>query len=343
MLLLWSVLLFLTGGLAVFLFLAQDLPFAEEYHRYNRVRKDAAALGHVVVYSRHHVRHDGSLRSVQPRPAWKTLVEPAAPPAAEALRVVFVHGFDVGLTQSIAEGNHLARLLRQWTEQKGAGPALEFHTFSWRSDFGPAEHLRALKAAAAQSGALAEYLARLAQPPAGGGPAPRVVVITHGLGALLALEALQKTGEGAPPLEALVMVQPAVRRIDLSRGTYEVVTGDAVSNVDYTGQYFGVLGRARLALATCSSTDTEVAQFFAPEPELSDEIPRSPKSTVALGTPYYSSTEAEVFPPNFRLIDLSPGRYLDMVMPAHGSLFDGGGRRAFWSLWQRVLRQAEGS
>ena len=342
MILLWSVLLFLTGGLAVFLVFARDLPFAEEYHRYNRVRKDAAALGHVVVYSRHNVRHDGSLRSAQPRPAWKPLLEPASPAPAGALRVVFVHGFDVGLTQSIAEGNHLARLLRQWTEQKDGTTALEFHTFSWRADFGPAEHLRAIKAAAAQSGALAGYLDHLARP-ADGGPAPRVVVITHGLGALLALEALQKAGEGVPPLEALVMVQPAVRRIDLSKGTYEVVTGEAVSTVDYAGQYFDVLARVRLVLATCSSTDTEVAQFFAPEPELSDEIPRSPKSTVALGTPYYSSTEAEVFPPNFRLIDLSPGRYLDMVMPSHGSLFDGGGRRALWSLWQRVLRQAEGN
>lgn len=340
MLLLWSVLLFLTGGLAVFLFFSRDVPFVEEYHRFHRVKAEAAALGNHVVYSRHNVNHDGTLRAAHPRHPWKTLVEAGAPVSAAALKVVYVHGFDVGFTQSIAEGNHLARLLRPWTAQKLPDRALEFHTFSWRADFGPAEHLRAIKAATAQAGALAGFLRQVARPEPGG-PAPQVVVLTHGLGAQLVLEALlvREPEAEVPPLEALLLVQPAVRRIDLSKGTYEVPGREAISIVGYTGRYFGALDRVKGVLATCSSADSAVAEFFAPEPELADQTAGA-KSAVALGTPYYSSTETEVFPPNFRLIDLSPGRYLDMVLPSHGSLFDGGGRRALWSLWQRVLRQA---
>ncbi len=339
MLLLWSVLLFLTGGLAVFLFFSRDVPFVEEYHRFNRVKAEATALGNHVVYSRHNVNHDGTLRAAHPRQPWKTLVEAGAPPAAAALKVVYVHGFEVGLTQSIAEGNHLARLLRQWTAQQQPGRSVEFHTFSWRADFGPAEHLRAIRSATAQAGALADFLRHIARPEPGD-PAPHVVVLTHGLGAQLVLEALlrREPETEVPVLEALLLVQPAVRRIDLSKGTYEVQGGEAISIVGYTGRYFGALARVRTVLATCSSADPAVAEFFTPEPELAEQS-GSPKSAVALGTPYYSSTEAEVFPPNFRLIDLSPGRYLDMVLPSHGSLFDGGGRRALWSLWQRVLRQ----
>jgi hypothetical protein len=30
-----------------------------------------------------------------------------------------------------------------------------------------------------------------------------------------------------------------------------------------------------------------------------------------------------------------------MVLPGHGAVFDSGGRRALWSLWQRVLRQTD--
>lgn len=340
MLLLWSVLLFLTGGLAVFLYFAKDVPFVEEYHRFNRVKAEAIALGNHVVYSRHNVSHDGTLRAAHPRQPWKILVEAETTPAAAALKVVYVHGFDVGFTQSIAEGNYLARLLRQWTAQKLPERPLEFHTFSWRADFGPAEHLRAIKSATAQAGALADFLRQVARTEPGV-PAPPVVVLTHGLGAQLVLEALlrREPETEVPPLEALLLVQPAVRRIDLSKGTYEVPGREAISIVAYTGRYFGALDRVKTVLATCSSADTAVTEFFISEPELAEQAGGS-KSTVALGTPYYSSTEAEVFPPNFRLIDLSPGRYLDMVLPSHGSLFDGGGRRALWSLWQRVLRQA---
>jgi pimeloyl-ACP methyl ester carboxylesterase len=343
MLVLWSVLLFLTGGLAVFMFFAQDLPFAEEYHRFNRVKKEAATAGNAVVYTRHNVKPDGTLRSAQPRQPWKTLVEPAVSPAEGALRVVYVHGFDTGFTESIAQGSYLARLLRQWTDRKPGGAALDFRTFSWRADFGPGEYATGLRAATAQAGALAAYLKSLA--PAASGPAASpLVILAHGLGGQLALEALQRLERegGVPPIEALILIQPAVRRIDVSKGTYETITGDAVSVVDYTGQYFEVIGRVRTVLATCSSTDASVAQFFSTDLNMPEDVPDSPKSYAALGCPYFSSTEAEVFPPNFRLIDLSPGRYLDMVIPGHHSIFDGSGRRALWSLWQRVLRQVEG-
>lgn len=343
MLLFWSVLLFLTGGLAVFLFLAQDVPFAEEYHRFNRVKKEAATAGNAVVYTRHNVRHDGTLRNAQPRQPWKTLVEPAVSPAEGALRVIYVHGFDTGFTESIAQGSYLARLLRQWTDRKQGGPALDFRTFSWRADFGPGEYATGLRAATAQAGALAAYLKSLA-PVTSGSAAMPLVILAHGLGGQLALEALQRLERegGVPPIEALVLLQPAVRRIDVSKGTYETITGDAVSVVDYTGQYFEVIGRVRTVLATSSSTDASVAQFFSTDLNMPEDVPDSPKSYAALGCPYFSSTEAEVFPPNFRLIDLSPGRYLDMVIPGHHSIFDGSGRRALWSLWQRVLRQVEG-
>jgi hypothetical protein len=338
---LWLALLLLTGGVAAFVFFAEEVPFAEEYHRFNRVKKEAVAAGNAVVYSRHAVGHDGLPRRTLSRQQWKTLVElpPSAAPAD--LHVVFVHGFDVGLTQSVTEGSYLARLLRQWVDRKQGDRALEFSTFSWRSDFGPGERSTGVKAATAQSAALADYLRALAAPK-GGGKAPRIVVLTHGLGAQLALEALQRgqAADGAPLLEALVMVQPAVRRIDVAKGTYEVITGDAVSSVDYTGQYFDVITKsARTVLATSSSADAVVGQFFANDLDMPEDVPESPKSYAALGYPYFSSTEAEVFPPNFRLIELSPGRYLDMVMPSHDALFDAGGRRALWSLWQRVLRQ----
>jgi len=341
MLALWSVLLLLTGGVGVLLFFAQDAPFAEEYHRFNRVKREAVAAGNAVVYSRHNVKHDGTLRSAQPRQPWKTIVDPAEPPADGVLRVVYVHGFDTGFTDSISQGNHLARLLRQWSDRRQTGLALDFRTFSWRSDFGPGEYAIGLRAATAQAAALAAFLKDLKPSGPSDATSPRLVILSHGLGGQLTLEALQRLERegGVPPIEALVMIQPAVRRIDVSKGTYETITGEAVSTVDYTGQYFEVIGRVRTVLATCSSTDASVARFFAHDLNIPEDVPDSPKSYAALGYPYFSSTEAEVFPPNFRLIDLSPGRYLDMVIPGHHSIFDGSGRRALWSLWQRVLRQ----
>jgi Alpha/beta hydrolase of unknown function (DUF900) len=315
-----------------------DIAVTEENYRFESARTEAVKAGNHVVYSRHLVNNSG-------RPTWDAALShwkqlPGVTPSGAPLQVVFVHGYNATFAQSIAQGSYLSRLVRQWTAQKAPGLAVDFHTFSWRADFGPDGFLTAELAAKAQSASLADFLRTIARPHAGQ-PAPKLIVITHSLGARLLLEALAKGGKepGAPVPAGLLLVQPAVARTAVSRGTYETITGEAVTSTRYYGMFYDVLSPVGLVFATCSSADGVLGEHYFNSPEIAG-APASPKLNSALGQPYYSNTEAEVFPDSFRLVDLSPGRYLDMALPAHDSLFDASGRRAFWSLWNRLLRQA---
>ena len=310
-----------------------DIAVTEEIYRFARARADAVKAHNQIAYSRHTVDNAGRLLNGAKRDAWKILEDTAHPPASgPALQVVFLHDQDITLAESINRGNYLSQLIRQWTTRKQPGLPVEFHTFSWRADFGPEEFANARLAAHVQSASLASYLQSIGRPNA------PLVLVAHGLGAQLVLDALnlRRVNHVMPPVRAVLLVQPAVHRIDLSRGTYEVTDGDDVKVVRYDGAYFHDLAAANSVLATCSNIDGVLSQEFPGE---TGDPARAPKRDIALGIPYSSTTEAEVFPENFRLIDLSPGNHIDMALPGHDSLYDASGRRALWAMWQSVLRQ----
>lgn len=335
----WIVLILGAGIVATRYFSREpDIVLAEETYRFEQAQQDAMPAGNHVVYSRHTVTNTGRPNRDATRHPWKTL--PSGLTVNAPLQVVFVHGYNTLFAESIVRGNYLARLVRQWQAQQSPGAALDFHTFSWRADFGPDNFHTAELAAVVQSGSLVDFLKSLGRT-AAGAPAPRIVVIAHSLGARLVLEALARHGADAdfPELAAVLLVQPAVARTSVSRGTYEILQGDNVSIQHYDGQFFPTLGKARMVIATCTATDAVLSQHYYSSTELTDAAVAA-KLNTALGQPYYSSTEAEQFPANFRLIDFSPGRYLDMALPSHESLFDSSGRRALWSLWNRLLRPA---
>ncbi len=334
----WVILLVAAGLFASRFLREPDIAVAEETYRFNLAQEEAVKTGNHVVYSRHTVSNSGLPTRDAARHPWKSLLSGATNGAP--LQVVYVHGYNTTFAESIAQGNYLSRLLRQWTAQKYPATALDFHTFSWRADFGPDKFPTAELAAKAQSASLGAFLKTLRQPASAGGPPPKIILITHSLGARLVLETLSHQGHDAdfPVISALLLVEPAMLRTSLSRGTYETFKGDNIMSVRYDGEFFTALDSVPFALATCSSTDDALTQIFNPTPEAT-EGPATPKLNAPLGLPYYSATEAEVFPDNFRLIDLSPGRYIDMALPSHDSLFNASGRRALWTLWSRLLRQ----
>ena len=191
-----------------------------------------------------------------------------------------------------------------------------------------------MAAAHAQSASLFDYLQSI------GRPNTPVILLAHGLGAQLVLEAMHVRWERRinPRINAVLLVQPAVHRIDVSRGTFEQTVNDELKVIRYEGKYFPDLFAANFVLATCSATDGVLSQEF-PEMPVGPGLASSAKRDAALGVPYHSNTEAEAFPRNFYLLDLSPGHHVDMSLPGHDSLYDTSGRRALWTIWQRVLRQ----
>ncbi|MBI3886099.1 MAG: hypothetical protein HY302_10265 [Opitutae bacterium] len=329
----WGLLVAGAGFALVRLSRPPEIAVTEELYRFNRARAEAVKAHNQVAYSRHTVDNAGRLLAGARRDGWR-IIEETAPAVAggPALQVVFVHDQDVTLAESINRGNYLSQLVRQWTRRQKPGLPVEFHTFSWRADFGPEEFASARLAAHVQSASLASYLQAIGRPNA------PLVILAHGLGAQLVLDALhaRRLNRVMPRVRAVLLVQPAVPRIDLARGTYEVTAGDEVKAVRYEGPHFLDLGAAHSVLATCSRTDGVLSQEFPGE---TGEAPRAPKRGAALGLPYASPTEAELFPENFRLVDLSPGKHLDMALPGHDSLYDASGRRALWAMWQSVLRQ----
>lgn len=331
----WTILILGAGLVAWQLSRPPEIAAAEEIYRFNRARNEAIRAGNQVAYSRHTVDNAGRPVSGKKLAAWKIIPETAfAPPTAPALQVVFVHDQDVTLAESISRGNYLAPLLRQWTLLRHAELPVEFHTFSWRADFGLEEFASARLAAHSQAASLNDYLHAISRPNA------PVVLVAHGLGAQLVLDTLRVRREhrNMPLIRAVVLVQPAVHRLDLSRGTYELIANEEPQIVRYEGKYFPALAATTLVLATCSATDGVLSQEFPEAPAGSDSA-RAAKRDAALGLPYQSATETEVFPENFHLLDLSPSHHLDMALPGHDSLYDTSGRRALWTLWQSVLRQ----
>lgn len=310
-----------------------DIVSAEELYRFTRARQEAVKAQNQIAYSRQTVDNAGRLLAGAKRDEWKIVAETAlAPFTGPALQVVFLHDQDLPFAESINRGNYLSRLIRQWTATKQADLPVEFHTFSWRADFGPDEFANARLAAHVQAASLASYLQTIGRPNA------PLVVIAHGLGAQLVLDVLHQRRENRvnPPIKAVLLIQPAVHRINVGRGSYEVTSGEDVKSVRYDGTYFYDFAAAESVFATCSQADSALRESF---PENAGAETLAPKRDIALGLPYLSATEAEILPDNFRLIDLSPGRHLDMAFNHHDGLYDASGRRAMWALWQNVLRK----
>lgn len=310
-----------------------DIAATEEVYRYNRARAEAVKARNQVAYSRHTVDNAGRLVAGAKRDEWKIVEETAHQPSKEsALQVVFLHDQDVPFAEAINRGNYLSRLVRQWTATKNPDLAVEFHTFSWRADFGPDEFASARLAAHVQAVSLSRYLQSIGRPNA------PLVLIGHGLGAQVVLDALnhRRGNRIMPPARMVLLIQPAVHRINIGRGTYTVAQGVDESVIRYDGTHYYDLAAAENVIATCSQADSSLRESF---PENMGAETQAPKRDIALGLPYASSTEAEIFPANFRLLDFSPGKHLDMAFTSHDSLYDASGRRAMWAVWQNVLRK----
>ncbi len=201
--------------------------------------------------------------------------------------VVYVHGFNTSLTQAVRSGNFLARALRS-TIPAGAG-GLAFYTFTWRGDFGPARFSESEKSAYRSGAALADFLQTVLN--SRSTPAPRIVVLTHSLGARLALVAVDQLWRRAPRLwfDDLVMVQPAIPVGDLYVGEVVMTVGEqgvySVSHSSHRGTYVEALGAANRVLVTTSARDEVLntvyfLRFNPPTPGYGS----NPLLSAALGT-----------------------------------------------------------
>lgn len=123
-LIVWGALLFAAGLIVNHTLRETDIVVDEETFRFEQAQQDAVPAGDHVVYSRHTVDNTGRPRWTARLQPWKTL--PSSPVAGAPLQVVFVHGENTTFAESIARGNYLARLVRQWTTPAATGATQSF-------------------------------------------------------------------------------------------------------------------------------------------------------------------------------------------------------------------------
>lgn len=191
--------------------------------------------------------------------------------------IIFVHGFDTSLSDAIAKGNAILEALRTSGRTSGkrdlSEQELKFFTFCWRGDLGPTKELPIAFAAAevaAQNSALSlsSFIKKLQILY----PSAKMILMSHSLGARVALEALQNLYKERQSawIDCLLMVQPAVRWCEVYEGDFltpedpslPTLGGKARVVEPFTGQYSICINAAYEVVVTQSSRDWVLSRHF---------------------------------------------------------------------------------
>ncbi len=216
---------------------------------------------------------------------------------------------------------------------------MAFFTFCWRGDFKETSFSLAEATAGLSAPSLTSFLLDL-QTRLSSIHSRRedysIILISHSLGARVVLEALRNLGEthSEPLADCLLMLQPAVAVNEIAKGKYQLFKlrhspGDPaywgkerIGLYPTRASYFESFQAVREATVTASSADWALRLFglyelfydlplegwFTP----TDRIARFPPVQTALG---FTTVQLEIanrkgtlqYPPNCRLLDLSPG------------------------------------
>jgi pimeloyl-ACP methyl ester carboxylesterase len=252
--------------------------------------------------------------------------------------VVFVHGYNTHFAASIANGNELWKMVKL-SIGDDASSGIRFFTFCWHGDLGPLYFTEANESAVKTAPILGEFLRRIANAPRFG-PCYKLIVVTHSLGALVALEALHGIQDtaGMPLVDTLLMIQPAVAIEEFGRGQVEqvyrpparVVEQSGLEFVDLgscynDGKYFETVTKATTqTFATASIADGVLGHAF----DFWDKglwgyrVHTYPTNRIALGAVWDYQRKGWAFPSNLKVLPLSPREHLPARIRAHGDLFD---------------------
>jgi pimeloyl-ACP methyl ester carboxylesterase len=265
---------------------------------------------------------------------------PAVPLGDAAVCVVFVHGYNVPFASGVTEGNELCDELARQLGADGF-QTIRFFSFCWRGDNGVLNFDESNASALRTAPALARFLTGLAQDPPPAGPR-RLIVVTHSLGALLALEALRTaaTSPDGPLVDTLLLVQPAVKVDLLGRATIKQIVsvpprGRTDPNIpefvvlpeyENNGVYFDTIARAtRQTLVTASSQDSVLSWVFDgiwAKGVQGARVSTWPISRFALGTLVKDRAKGWTFPGNLEVFDLTPSRAQPTGVHGHSDVFD---------------------
>ena len=138
--------------------------------------------------------------------------------------LIFVHGFNNDLVQAVGLGDGLLSNLHCAASRDTSEDPLRkvnFFTFCWRGDFYP-DFRMAEDAADRLAPCFANFLSELHQQSLSSAHPVQAVLITHSLGARIALQALRSlsTNKTTPWIDCLLMIQPAISLGLVTKGTY---------------------------------------------------------------------------------------------------------------------------
>jgi len=308
----------------------------------------------VVIDGRRAVDPSGARSLVEPLWAVNTIPGSPAPrtphelalPAKSKVVVIFLHGYNVTAAESLAEGVALWQHIRKSNENLRLKlPALPetdsitFLEFLWRGDFGRLWFSEARQAAEITSRAFADFLRTVLRNARGA----RTVILTHSLGAEVALEALRAMENSEPVIDNLILVQAAIPAYSVYRwtvsyqqipiGPREQMRPEQVDQC--TGRYADAIRMARQLVYTVSAEDEVLGNEWEFGPfQLNEkvipfpwrcELPVMPTAggtvlrVTALGRPFDTSDRSEMLsppkipdpmerqrPPGYRPIPLLP-------------------------------------
>jgi Alpha/beta hydrolase of unknown function (DUF900) len=137
-----------------------------------------------------------------------------------SVAVVFVHGYNTSLSEAVEDGNKLWFYLRSAANEEArsrmpAASRLEkatFFTFCWHGDFGTLNYPLSVGVAEVSGSSLASFLKEMHSQALRRHQSPRLIVITHSLGASVALEAFKSltTEQTNGWVTCTLLVQPAI-------------------------------------------------------------------------------------------------------------------------------------
>src|SRR6266404_2963787 len=312
----------------------------EEATRFEAAIREATQIGNTVVSARELSGNAYVLRVLSAKES-KASSPAAIPdfPGAASTNVVLVHGYNTSFANAVANGNELWEAIRL-SLGSDISKTVRFFTFCWRGDFGALRFTKSNESAKKTAPVFGSFLKQIASisPLAN---QSKLIVVTHSLGALVALESLRQMQDKPmmPLVDILLMVQPAVQIDDLgranirssaivfqSRGKGPVAFSEP-REVDLppyanNGVYFDTITKAtRDTFATASGTDGVLGFAFSAwaTKVIGYQITTYPTTRTALGSPLHGGWE---FPPNLHPVDLSPRKHLGASIRTHGDLFD---------------------
>jgi hypothetical protein len=251
------------------------------------LRQKTEQIGNQVVECRFLVNGFGSLIPGAQPGTWRDVVTlpeygSSTVPCASVI-IIFIHGFNTSLGDAVMASNAIVEGLRSSGSMIGKRDLikqeLKFFTFCWRGDLGP-WHGHGPKKIPGIAFAAAEIAARNSAPSLSAFvkklqclyPCAKMILMSHSLGALVALEVLQNLYKERPStwIDSLLMVQPAVRWCEVYEGDFLVPedasaptqAGKAYTKEHYVGQYSICINAAHEVVVTQSSLDRVLSGNF---------------------------------------------------------------------------------